>query len=344
MRAAPLLLAASAIVGAGSGFADVTGYTGSARAANAVNASYEPTARHIKMDLHGFDVYVSGTVLRHSSREVDPILALVRAQLAHITVFLPAAAVASLRSVSIWISRGRQCGGIAQYHPDAGWLRDNGLNPDMGGSVELCGTSRFLEVSDRQPAIVLHELAHAYHHRFLKDGFDNAEVLAAYDAAMAAGLYQQVLDWDGDNNGHYAATSRHEFFAELTEAYFATNDAYPFVRPELEQYDPDSVDAMEAAWGLTTQWSACELEGEIRSRPGARVEIEVANVTNWPRRVQWIDYDGERDARGDNYLAPGASASFRTFENHPAAVLSNGRRCLAIYTPGRATERIEISF
>ena len=44
-----------------------------------------------------------------------------------------------------------------------------------------------------------------------------------------------------------------EYFAEATEAYFGTNDYYPFIRPELELFDAGGARAVEAAWGLTKE-------------------------------------------------------------------------------------------
>ena len=40
-----------------------------------------------------------------------------------------------------------------------------------------------------------------------------------------------------------------EYFAELTEAYFGTNDFYPFVRAELKQHDPKMYQVLEKVWG-----------------------------------------------------------------------------------------------
>ena len=36
-----------------------------------------------------------------------------------------------------------------------------------------------------------------------------------------------------------ALTHPLEYFAETTEAYFNTNDFYPFIRPERETHDPE---------------------------------------------------------------------------------------------------------
>lgn len=41
-----------------------------------------------------------------------------------------------------------------------------------------------------------------------------------------------------------------EYFAEATEAYFGTNDFYPFVRPELNEHDPEGYAVVRAMWGV----------------------------------------------------------------------------------------------
>ncbi len=39
-----------------------------------------------------------------------------------------------------------------------------------------------------------------------------------------------------------------EFFAELSEAYFGTNDYFPFTRDDLKAFDPESYRAISTAW------------------------------------------------------------------------------------------------
>ena len=46
------------------------------------------------------------------------------------------------------------------YHPDAGWLRDHGVNPEKASCVELANVRNFLEWTREQPSMLLHELAH----------------------------------------------------------------------------------------------------------------------------------------------------------------------------------------
>ena len=96
--------------------------------------------------------------------------------------------------------------------------------------------------------MVLHELAHGYHNRFLGD--DNADILGAYKAAVESKIYESVPHINGRKQRHYALTNEKEYFAEASEAYFGTNDFFPFVRAELEQHDPRGFALMEKLWGV----------------------------------------------------------------------------------------------
>jgi hypothetical protein len=52
---------------------------------------------------------------------------------------------------------------------------------------------------------------------------------------------------------HYALTNPMEFLAEMTEAYFGSNDFYPFVAGELKQAEPEVFALMEGIWGPLPQ-------------------------------------------------------------------------------------------
>ena len=99
----------------------------------------------------------------------------------------------------------------------------------------------------KHPYVILHELAHAYHDQILS--FENKEIIAAYQNAEKAGLYEKVLLYRGGKTRHYARTNHKEFFAEMTESYVGVNDFYPFVRAELEEHDPKTFALMENIWG-----------------------------------------------------------------------------------------------
>jgi len=45
-------------------------------------------------------------------------------------------------------------------------------------------------------------------------------------------------------------TDQKEFFAEMTESFFGSNDFYPFVPGELKRAEPEIYALMETIWGL----------------------------------------------------------------------------------------------
>jgi dipeptidyl-peptidase-4 len=100
--------------------------------------------------------------------------------------------------------------------------------------------------------MVLHELAHGYHDQFV-GGFDNAELKACYQHALAEKLYDSVLRINNRTEPAYAKTNQMEYFAEQTEAYFGTNDFYPYVRCELEQHDPQMYGLLGKLWSGETK-------------------------------------------------------------------------------------------
>jgi dipeptidyl-peptidase-4 len=114
--------------------------------------------------------------------------------------------------------------------------------------VDLGSPTSFVFEMKRQPFMVLHELAHAYHDRFL--GFGHDKIRAAFDQAVKDGKYESVLFWDGRKVKHYALSDHKEYFAEGTEAYFGTNDFFPFVRAELKSHDPGLFEVLESVWGV----------------------------------------------------------------------------------------------
>jgi Mlc titration factor MtfA (ptsG expression regulator) len=58
------------------------------------------------------------------------------------------------------------------------------------------------------------------------------------------------LRYSGEEEKAYAATNPMEYFAELSETYFGTNDFYPFVRAELRIHDPKAFAMVETLWGV----------------------------------------------------------------------------------------------
>ncbi len=210
---------------------------------------YDSLAAYAEQELDGWKVLVNRRVLAEENKELrDQTLRLLDDHLYRVTRVVPAEALAKLRKVPIWVELAHPLHPCMCYHPSADWLRSHGMNPQKAGAVELSNCRNFLKWTQEQPWMVLHELAHAYHDGVLS--FDNAEIKACYDAALQAKTYESVLDCRGRKRRHYALTNEMEYFAEATEAYFGTNDFYPFVRAELKVHDPRMYDLLEKVWGV----------------------------------------------------------------------------------------------
>ncbi len=214
------------------------------------------TATHQTNSIEGWTVLVSRRLLTEEKEATAKALELMREQLQEIVRVVPAPAVAKLREVTLWFSP--EYAGVqprAEYHPGAGWLRDNGRDPAMVKSVEFTNVRSFESETKRMPNFTLHELAHGYHDRVLSRGFDNAEIKAAFQKAKAGGKYNQVQRRDAKGNMRldraYALTNPMEYFAESTEAFFSTNDFFPFNRAELEQHDPEMERLLGQLWGTS---------------------------------------------------------------------------------------------
>jgi dipeptidyl-peptidase-4 len=159
--------------------------------------------------------------------------------------------LAKLQSVAIWIERDHPRLKAMQYHPSRDWLVEHGHDPRLARAVHITRAADLLsrEQMLKHPAVVLHELAHAYHDQVL--GFDQPEIVAAFEAAKADGSYEDVLLYTGERVRHYALTDHKEYFAEGTEAYFYRNDFFPFVRAELATHDPGFHQLLGEVWGST---------------------------------------------------------------------------------------------
>ena len=195
---------------------------------------------------------------RNEPAATETALRLLQKQLAEIVRVVPGPALAKLREVPLWFSP--EYPGVkprAEYHPGAGWLRENGRDPAMVKGVEFTDVRDFEKEMNRMPNFALHELAHAYHDRVLTGSFDNTEIKSAFEKAKAGKTYDKVERWFGNGRPNtferaYAMTSPQEYFAECTEAFFSRNDFFPFTREELEKHDPEMFKLLLRLWIQTT--------------------------------------------------------------------------------------------
>ncbi len=208
-----------------------------------------PTA-HTTRNIEGWNVRVDDRLLKGESAALgERALKLLNARLVAITIVVPEPALAKLRAVTIEMDLDYGPLGAMQYHPGAGWLKDNGYSADLVKCVHIPKVESFLSPFEnhRMPWVVLHELAHAYHDQVLD--FDEPRVTAAWKKFCDSGKYKSVLTSPGHMREHYGLTNQKEFFAEMTESYFGSNDFYPFVAGDLKQAEPEIFDLMAEIWG-----------------------------------------------------------------------------------------------
>jgi hypothetical protein len=219
--------------------------------ANSAPARPIPTS-HTTRHLEGWIVQVDDRLLLGSTVEVElgaRALQLLGHRLYEIKLVVPADRLARLQQVGIWLDLTHGRLRPMQYHPNAGWLRGNGYSTNLVKCVHIPDAAYFADPRDqhRQPWAILHELAHAYHDQVLD--FDEPQILAAYRRFKESGRYESVLQINGRVEKHYGLTDQKEFFAEMTEAYFGTNDFYPFNRAELQRDEPELYALLRKIWG-----------------------------------------------------------------------------------------------
>ncbi|WP_035600467.1 hypothetical protein [Haloferula sp. BvORR071] len=215
----------------------------SANAAELSADDYEP-ARSIR----GWQVRIEKSLADYPRRQAA--LDLLDQKLADVEAAVPAAALPQLKQVPLWLSRSSSTG--ACYHPSLDWLRENKRVIEMARSIEIQNVDNFLDWSGTQPSMILHELSHAWHHRSLPQGYDNPEVLAAFQQAQASDKYEKVRRTGAKEQRHYGMNNAMEYFAECSEAYFGRNDFQPFDRAELKEFDPSGFAMIEKSWKSST--------------------------------------------------------------------------------------------
>ena len=116
-------------------------------------------------------------------------IALLKENFEEINKLLPKYALDVMHRNPIWMERDLT-DGAAWYHTSKEWLESQGYMTEKWHCVELCNFVHYVSwTKQNQPYMVLHELCHLYHDLALPGGFENPDVKAAYNHAMAEGLY-----------------------------------------------------------------------------------------------------------------------------------------------------------
>ena len=207
---------------------------------------FDPATREIE----GWTVHIEPTLINGQHREEGTqALSMLANHLQRIRILVPAEPLAKLQTIGIWVEHDHPKLKSMQYHPSRSWLVAHGHDPRLARKVHITQARELLSRNQmlKHPAVVLHELAHGYHDQFL--GFDNPEIISAFNQAKASGSYTNVLLYTGQRVKHYGLTDHKEYFSEGTEAYLYRNDFFPFVRAELMEHDPTLHNVLLNIWG-----------------------------------------------------------------------------------------------
>lgn len=95
-----------------------------------------------------------------------------------------------------------------------------------------------LEPNNAATLVLIHELAHCYHHQIL--GWENGSIKNAYQNAKNKTIFDLKS---------YLMSSDKEYFAELTTAYLDKHYSTPKSKQEIKQKDVIGFALMESIWG-----------------------------------------------------------------------------------------------
>jgi len=205
------------------------------------------TGEYKRIKIDGHPVYLSPEAVSDADLS-NRVVAKLDSDLHVIKTVLPEAATIKIADVPFWVEHDNPDVPGLTFHPSSGWLRSHGYNIDKARCIEIGNLEHFLSWHTEQPFIVLHELSHVYQDRVL--GNDNPVIRHAYESAVSSRRYESVAYVMGGKLRAYALDNAAEYFAELSEAYFGTNDFYPFGRDELKEFDPAGYQMIEELWAV----------------------------------------------------------------------------------------------
>lgn len=216
---------------------------------------YTPTGGYDPMQIEGFQILVNKELKAKKPHLANQAISELTCQLHEINRKLPEIALGIIKGTTkIWLELDNSKG--ACHHPNPQWLAENNYNPEKLGCVEVGNARDFVNWTKEQPCMILHELAHHYHWKVL--GYDNPDIKKCYQQALQCRSYDNILHVNGRHQRAYAMKNEKEYFAETSEAFFGTNDMYPFVRSELKVHDPNMYALLEKAWNNPPAKTATE--------------------------------------------------------------------------------------
>jgi len=228
--------------------------------------AYEPTSNFTIHEIEGFKVYVNKALLgdgEHAETGAEALKMLKR-DLAQVKTWIADPALKEVLKAPIWMEVDSTNGPhgrtpVFHYHPGMDWLVKMDFNPEKHQCVEFSRAESYVRAGNRSVQIMLHELAHAYHDRFL--GFDHKETLAAYKKAVDEELYGKRSSKTSDHK---------EYFAILSVEYFNC----PEIREKLKEQDPRMFKVLAEVWGKPRTIPSEPIGSPSKGRPKTKRTYE----------------------------------------------------------------------
>ncbi len=203
-------------------------------------------------NIEGWTAYINRDLEKEHPEQLAKTLEHLKWDLYQIKLAAPTASVTNMQeNTPIWMEYSERAG--LSYHPGRGWLLARGYKiPRDPPSMMSMSIRSYYGDSYRHPFVIFHEMVHGYDFHYIGKGrgYGNRECQANYERMMKTKTYEKVQIWHGRKGSHYARSNRMEYMAESSEAYFAVNDIYPFVRAELRDHDPKMARLVERYWGV----------------------------------------------------------------------------------------------
>jgi hypothetical protein len=311
-------------------------------------AAFPAQAAFQAESIEGWRVYVDGGVPKDLA---DKIRAALHDKLQTITTLLPPPRIEELRHVPIFVFQGAgKRAGSGAYYANGSDFAEDGAEPPEGvqGGVAIADPQAVLDWLDRVPSGILHELSHAYHDQVL--GMDNPAILAAWQHAVDAHLYENVKRANGEVAAKsYALTNKAEYFALLTQAYYWKSGYYPFDKADLKSYDPQGYAAVRSAWedrpGPQPQFKISKPappgcpSGYASRQRNMKAVISVHNWTDAPLTFTWVRPDGTKVPYKD--IPAGGYRSQPTYASQVWEIGAAGK-CLAGLIVGPLGQHVDV--
>jgi hypothetical protein len=237
--------------------------------------AYEPSSKYATMTIQGWKVLVNKGLLDKSSKHFQAGKAAMvkfHDDFYTLTKMLDTARLKDIQSTPVWlevdttVSADGSRKPCFHYHPGLKWLVDNDYNPAKHKCVEIGKAAIYARQGERSRRVMLHELAHSYHNRFL--GFSDKRILSAYKTAKASGKYPKKI---------YAMTDFKEYFACLTVWCFEKDDR----RKKALDRDPAGMKLVAEIWGAPRRRfgdDGIEFKGDKRKMQRVADELSVTPV------------------------------------------------------------------